>query len=101
MNARVLRCKIIAQMLVADGMMTADERTFLDDCMNDVGLDDDERAQVVAIDPAEDIASEARGLPVEERREIVDLLVRAALADGRLSPYEMKLIRELTEALDL
>jgi len=101
MDNRVLRCKIIAHMLIADGMMTADEKAFLRDCMDSLELTDEERDRVLAIDPDEDVVAEARALPEAERREVVELLVRAALADGKLSPYELQLVKDVTAALGL
>ena len=37
------RCHLLAQVLSADGMMTEDERSLLEQAMHDAGLSDQER----------------------------------------------------------
>jgi len=49
-------------------------------------------------DEAEPIVAK---LSVEQKREVMDGLVHAVLADGKVSPHEMKTIEKLSAALGL
>jgi len=99
MNEKVAKCLLIAKVLVADGMMTDDERGFLDAMMAAEGLDADERRQVTELDGWDDAERLVRGLPLEQRRALIEQLVDAAAADGRLSPHELATIRQLSAQL--
>ena len=101
MNTNVAKCLLVSKVLVADGMMSEGEREFLDGMMTKLGLTEDERRRVIELegwDEAEPIIS---ALGVEEKRGIVELLVDAASADGRLSPHELGAVKRVTAALGL
>ena len=101
MNANVAKCLLISKVLVADGMMSDDERSFLANMMTKLGLTEAEKTSVIELenwDQAEPIVS---GLSEDERREIIELLVDAASADGRLSPHEMATVKKVSAALRL
>lgn len=99
MNEKVAKCLLIAKVLVADGIMTDDERGFLDAMMAAEGLDADERRRVTELDGWDDAARLVGGLPIEQRRALIAQLVDAASADGRLSTYELATIRQLAAEL--
>ena len=99
MNEKVAKCLLIAKVLVADGMMTDDERSFLDGVMAAEGLDADERRRVTELDGWDDAARLVSELPVEQRRALIAQLVDAASADGRLSAHELATIRQLSADL--
>ena len=101
MNANVARCLVVSKVLVADGIMTDDERAFLGALMSRLGLTDDERRHVVELEGLDEAEAIVRALAVDERRQIVELLVDAASADGRLSPHELSAVKRVTAALDL
>ena len=99
MNPAMAKCLVISKVLIADGMMTDEEREFLASMMEDLGLSPDERDQVInlkGIDQAETIVA---ALTPEERRQIVEQLVDAASADGHLSPHELKMVNRISKAL--
>ena len=101
MNANVAKCLLVSKVLVADGMMSDDEREFLAGMMERLGLTADEKRSVIELenwDAAEPIVTK---LSEEERRELVELLVDAASADGRLSPHEMATVQRVSKALGL
>jgi uncharacterized tellurite resistance protein B-like protein len=99
MNEKVAKCLLIAKVLVADGMMTDDERGFLDAVMAAEGLDDDERRRVIELDGWDDAERLVRALPIEQRRALIEQLVDAAAADGRLSAHELATIQQLSAEL--
>jgi uncharacterized tellurite resistance protein B-like protein len=101
MDPRVARCHLIASVLAADGMMDGPERTLLDRAMDEEELTADERLQVTGFEGGELAAAVLRRLPEADRRAIVDDLLAAVMADGRISPHETALISKLTAALGL
>ena len=101
MSPNLAKCLCVAKVLVADGMMTDDERAFLDCMVRRLGLTDAERKQVTELDGMDEADRLVRELPIEERRQIVEQLVDAASADGKLSPHELAAIKRVTAALEL
>lgn len=101
MNTNVAKCLLVSKVLVADGMMSDDEREFLDGMMTKLGLTDAERRGVIDLqgwDEAEPIVNK---LSDDEKHGIVELLVDAASADGRLSPHELATVQRVSKALGL
>jgi uncharacterized tellurite resistance protein B-like protein len=99
MNANVAKCLLVSKVLVADGIMSDDERSFLSGMMEKLGLTPDEQKRVIELegwDQAEPIVNK---LSEDERREIIELLVDAASADGRLSPHELATVKKVSAAL--
>ena len=99
MTTNVAKCLLISKVLVADGMMDEAERAYLDAIMTRLGLDADERRAVIELegwDAAEGIVAE---LSVEERVDLIELLVDAAASDGHLSPHELATIQSVEKAL--
>jgi uncharacterized tellurite resistance protein B-like protein len=99
MNEKVAKCLLVSKVLVADGMMTDDERAFLAAMMAAEGLDAEERRRVIELEGWDDAERLVRALPIEQRRALVEQLVDAAAADGRLSANELATIRQLTVEL--
>ena len=99
MNDKVARCLLVSKVLVADGMMTDDERGFLDGMMTSLGLDADERRQVIELEGWDEAEPLVRALSVEQRRELIAQLVDAAAADGKLSALELAAIQRVAAEL--
>lgn len=101
MNERTARCLLVARVLAADGFMTADEHAALAATMERHGLDEAERRIVSDLDRMDEAEATLRALPLEARRALVDELIEAALADGKLSPLETKTVAEISAAIGL
>lgn len=101
MNTNVAKCLLVSKVLVADGMMSDDERAFLTSMMDNLGLTDEERKSVVELENWDQAEPIVLALPEDDRREILDMLVDAASADGRLSPHEMAAVKKVSAALKL
>ena len=101
MNANVAKCLLVSKVLVADGMMSEDERTFLTNMMTKLGLSDADRARVIDLEGWDQAEPIVDALSEDERRELVELLVDAASADGRLSPHELATVQKVSAALRL
>jgi uncharacterized tellurite resistance protein B-like protein len=101
MNANVAKCLLVSKVLVADGMMSDDEKSFLTSMMTKLGLTDDEKKRVIELEDWDKAEPIVNALSEDERREILELLVDAASADGRLSPHEMATVKKVSAALRL
>lgn len=101
MNPNVAKCLVVSKVLVADGMMTDEERAFLAGMMDKLGLTDEERRRVIDLKGLDDADAIVGQLSIEERRDVVSVLVDAASADGKLSPLEMSTVKRVSKALGL
>jgi uncharacterized tellurite resistance protein B-like protein len=101
MDDRVARCHLLAEVLAADGIMTDDERALLEKHMANHELSDEEKHAIRNFEGTDAAIALLRERAPAERREIVDELVEAALADGKLSPKETTTVKRLAAALGL
>jgi uncharacterized tellurite resistance protein B-like protein len=101
MNTNVAKCLLVSKVLVADGMVSDAEREFLASMMTKLGLSDDERKRVINLEGWDEAEPIVNKLSEDERREIVELLVDAASADGKLSPHELATVKRVSAALNL
>ena len=101
MEERTARCLLIAKILAADGIMTDDERDFLESAMESFELTEEERRQCRDFEGWDEAEQIVASLAIEEKRSLMDGLVQAVLADGKVSPHEMSTIEKLTAALGL
>lgn len=92
---------LIAKVLAADGMMTDEERDFLESAMEALSLAEADRQRVRDFEGWDEAEPIVAGLGVEEKRAFMDGLVQAVLADGKVSPHEMETIERLSAALGL
>lgn len=101
MDDRLARCTLIAKVLAADGIFTDAERGFLEAAMDAHNLTDDEKSSVRDLEGWEEAERIVQALPMEDKKAFMDGLVSAVLADGKVSPHEMKTIEKLSDALGL
>ncbi|MBL8623708.1 MAG: TerB family tellurite resistance protein [Myxococcales bacterium] len=94
-------CLVVSSVLVADGMMTDDERGFLAALMARLALTDDERARVIDLEGVAAATAVVRDLPTADRQALLELALDAAAADGRLSVHEHATLAALRAALAL
>ncbi|MBL8717261.1 MAG: TerB family tellurite resistance protein [Myxococcales bacterium] len=101
MNLRVAQCLLVAKVIVADGMITPEERTFLNATLARLGLSKEERAQVIELEGMEEAERMAATMEEADKREFVELLLTAASADGKLSSHEVLTVQQISRALGL
>jgi tellurite resistance protein len=101
MNTNVAKCLLVSKVLVADGMMADAEREFLANMMTKLGLSDAERRRVIDLEGWDEAEPIVNTLSDDEKRGIVELLVDAASADGKLSPHELAAVKRVSAALKL
>jgi uncharacterized tellurite resistance protein B-like protein len=100
-NLRVAQCLLVAKVLVADGMISPDERTFLNATLARLGLTAEERAQVVELEGMAEAEKLVATMEEDDKREFVELLLTAASADGHLSSHEVLTVQQIGRALGL
>jgi len=101
MDPKVAKCLLVSKVLVADGIMTENERAFLDKVMRGLGLDERDRRRVLDLEGWDQAEGALADLSADEKRAIVSMLVDASSSDGRLSPLEMQTVKRITSALGL
>jgi len=99
MKPNVAKCLLVSKVLVADGIMTENERIFLDAAMKNLGLSEEERRAVFDLEGWDEAEPVVAALSEDEKRDFASTLVDAASADGRLSPLEAKAVQSILKAL--
>jgi uncharacterized tellurite resistance protein B-like protein len=99
MTSNVAKCLLVSKVLVADGIMSDDEHWFLSALMERLALSPEERQQVNDLEGWDEAEGLVRALPVDERRDLVAMLVDAASADGKLSALELAAAKKVAAAL--
>ena len=80
---------------------SAEERDFLETAMDALGLDPHDRSRVRNFEGWDEAEPVIAALSLDEKRALMDGLVQAVLADGKVSPHEMQTIERLSQALGL
>lgn len=101
MDLKVAKCLLVSKVLVADGIVTENERTFLDATMQKLGLGEDERRGVLDLEGWDEAEPVVAKLTQDEKQEIVSMLIDASSADGNLGPLELQAVKKITAALGL
>ena len=101
MEPRVAKCLLLSKVLAADGIMTENERAFLDAAMKKLGVEGEEKRRILDLEGWDEAEAALIGSSEEEKRAMVSQLVDAAAADGRLSPLEMAMVKRISKALGL
>jgi uncharacterized tellurite resistance protein B-like protein len=99
MTPNVAKSLLVSKVLVADGIMSDDEHFYLDAFMSKLGLSADERRGVVELEGMDEAEGLLAQLSVEERLDIIEMLVDAAASDGHLSPHELATIQRVEKLL--
>ncbi len=101
MDEKLAKCLLYTKVLTADGMITENERAFLDQAMNRFELTPDQRRRVLDLDGWDEAEAALRSLDRSEKERIVSELLDAASADGRLSPLEVAAVRAISKDLGI
>jgi uncharacterized tellurite resistance protein B-like protein len=99
MTPNVAKSLLVSKVLVADGMMSEAEHFYLDAFMTKLGLTAEERRGVVELEGMDDAEQLVAGMSVEDRLDLLEMLVDAAASDGHLSPHELATIQRVEKAL--
>lgn len=99
MDGRIAKCLLISKVLAADGIMTENERAFLEGAMKKLAVTPDERRRILDLEGWDEAEAALSGLSKEEKSDLVSQLVDAASSDGRLSPLESAMVKRISAAL--
>ena len=99
MSPNLAKCLLVSKVLVADGMMTDEEKSFLDGFMLELGLTDEEKKQAIELEGWDEAEPIVKALSMEQKLGLVERLVDAAAADGHLSPHELEAVKKVSKAL--
>lgn len=93
-------CRIVAQLLITDLVLTDDEGDYLSRLMVELGLDASAQREVIAsVNVGQDLTALLEGLDRAHREEILERLHRAAEVDGAVGDGELALIAQVEAAL--
>lgn len=101
MEPRVAKSLLLTKVLAADGIVTENERAFLEQSMDRLGVLPEEREGIKNLEGWDEAEASLTSLSEDEKRDVISQLVDAASSDGRLSPLEMKMVKAITKALGL
>lgn len=92
----VVRSRIVAQLLIVDGQLTDDERSFLFKLMGRLELSAEEQAEVIdSVNVDDSIEEILAAVSVESRAAMIEDLKAAAEADGHTGPGEAAIIERV------
>jgi len=95
-------CKLVAQIILADGQLTDTEHDLLVKLMDRYGLSDEEKKQVTSRnidDDAEDMAKKITNF--QAKSELLTELATAVAVDGNIAPSEEQLLKEIAKSIDV
>lgn len=96
-----LYCEIVAQLVIADGQVTDEERDLLIRLMDRFGFDDADRAAVFnSVDYGAPITDRLAALDEPMRRDLLVELEAAAMVDGEIGPAEAQILDEARKAIE-
>jgi uncharacterized tellurite resistance protein B-like protein len=98
---QLIYCQIVAQLIIADAVLTDEEHNFLVRLMDRFGFDDNDRKAVVnAVDIGQPIDDKLKLLDDESRRGLLDELVAVAMIDGDMAEGEAEIIATVRRAIE-
>ena len=101
MEPRIAKSLLITKVLAADGIMTENERAFLDRAMKKLGVTEAEKRGITDLEGWDEAEAALTHISEDEKRDLISQLVDAASADGRLSPLENAMVKRISKALGL
>jgi uncharacterized tellurite resistance protein B-like protein len=94
--------RLLSGVALVDGSLGPKEQEVLLRAGNQLGLDQDQAREIVQeLMQGASIGSTAAPTSARERRELFDLLVGVAVADGEVSPQEMGVLQHLARSFSL
>ncbi len=99
MEPRVAKSLLVSKVLAADGLVSENEKAFLERAMKRLGVQPEERRAILAFEGWDDAERALAHLSIEDKRELISQLVDASSADGRLSPLEAAMVKRIAESL--
>ena len=100
-NTRRKVCQLIAGIVITDEDLDAKEEAFVERMLVKFGLDASEREVIYPLVDGEEAAQTMRTLPPAIQREAFELLIGAAVADGKVVAEEREYLGAVALALGI
>jgi uncharacterized tellurite resistance protein B-like protein len=94
-------CQLIAGIVITDEDLDLREEAFVERMLTKFGLDASERDVIYPLVDGEEAAETMRGLPAEIQSQAFQLLLEAAVADGKIVPEEREYLGAVAMALGM
>jgi uncharacterized tellurite resistance protein B-like protein len=94
-------CRLIAGLVVSDDDLSPEEDAFLDRMLAGFGIPASDRDSIFPILDGAEAAAEMQRLPGPVREEALGMLLRAAVADGKIAPEERAYLGVVGAAIGL
>ena len=96
-----LYCEVVAQLLIVNASLKDEERTFLEQLMNRLGLDAQAKQDVINhVNFGDPVGEKVLRLEPAARASLVEDLRSASLVDGDLAPRKARFIAKVQSALE-
>jgi uncharacterized tellurite resistance protein B-like protein len=100
LNDKIQICKVVARAVLADAQLTDTEIAFLTRLMDEYGLDEAQRKDVMARNIDDDVVAMAEQITeFNSKNELLAELAQAVAVDGELSSSEQQLLTDVAAAL--
>ncbi len=100
-NTRRKVCQLIAGIVITDEDLDPQEEAFVERMLIKFGLDASEREVIYPLVDGEEAAKTMRTLPPAIQREAFELLIGAAVADGKVVAEEREYLGAVALALGI
>jgi tellurite resistance protein len=94
-------CQLIAGILVADDDLDPAESELFDQLLERFGLPAAERSKLFPVVDPEEAAAELRRMPPAVQRQALEMLIRGAVADGKVVAREQSYLEVVAGAIGL
>jgi len=94
-------CQLIAGIVIADDDLDPAEEAFIDRLIARFGLSEEDRDALFPIVDADEAAGAMKTLPAAVCTETLELLIQAAVADGKVVDVERDYLGAVAKALDV
>jgi uncharacterized tellurite resistance protein B-like protein len=94
-------CRLVAGLVVSDDDLDEKEDALINRLLARFGIPPEERDSIFPIVDRSEAAAAIRELPIEAQREAFDLLVEAAVADGKVVAEEKAYLATVAAVLDI
>ncbi len=94
-------CRLVAGIVVSDDDLDEKEDVFIDRLLKEFDIPLDQRATIFPIIDRDEAAAEIKTLPAEVQTRALELLIRAAAADGKVAAEEAAYLDTVADALGI
>ncbi|HEY3233401.1 MAG TPA: TerB family tellurite resistance protein [Polyangiaceae bacterium] len=92
-------CQLVAGIVITDEDLDAREEAFVERLLTGFGLDASNRDAIFPLVDSAEAARAMKELPADAQEEGLQLLIQAALADGKVVAEELEYLRAVSRAI--